>query len=215
MSILNQIAYDEFQMPMVGETSLVNGMKCMCIAPYASYGGGAGSLWATEQHIAQFALHNFFWKGYMKGVCLSVDPIQKSVKLMVLEGPSWGQIAQGSIVEIPAHRFKRYESIERVELELSRISLATDAKTRAEHIFEEVTRSELERAFIGAQTDNAKIILGERLADSCASLISEYLALHHAMQKSGGWDCHQPSKKALRCKKKLQQIFDEWKSQQP
>ena len=214
MSIRNHTSYDEFIPPMVGETCLHNGQKSMCIESEANYGGGSGPLWATENHIAQFALRDFWWRGYMRGYCQRVDPVRKSVQLQVLTGPSWGWLAQGCVVELPASRIKRYDSLEFAPTDLCSLSIEAEATAQAKSVFEHVTREELNQLFIGAQTEKARKILGEHLAASCLALITQYMGLHKAMQKSGGWACHQPSKKALRYKQKLQHTLDQWRSDQ-
>ena len=214
MSIRNHTSYDEFIPPMVGETCLHNGQKSMCIESEANYGGGSGPLWATENHIAQFALRDFWWRGYMRGYCQRVDPVRKSVQLQVLTGPSWGWLAQGCVVELPASRIKRYDSLEFAPTDLCSLSIEAEATAQAKSVFEHVTREELNQLLIGAQTEKASEILGEHLAASCLALITQYMGLHKAMQKSGGWACHQPSKKALRYKQKLQHTLDQWRSDQ-
>ena len=214
MSIRNHTSYDEFIPPMVGETCLHNGQKSMCIESEANYCGGSGPLLATENHIAQFALRDFWWRGYMRGYCQRVDPVRKSVQLQVLTGPSWGWLAQGCVVELPASRIKRYDSLEFAPTDLCSLSIEAEATAQAKSVFEHVTREELNQLFIGAQTEKAREILGEHLAASCLALITQYMGLHKAMQKSGGWACHQPSKKALRYKQKLQHTLDQWRSDQ-
>jgi len=186
----------------------------MCIESEANYGGGSGPLWATENHIAQFALRDFWWRGYMRGYCQRVDPVRKSVQLQVLTGPSWGWLAQGCVVELPASRIKRYDSLEFAPTDLCSLSIEAEATAQAKSVFEHVTREELNQLLIGAQTEKAREILGEHLAASCLALITQYMGLHKAMQKSGGWACHQPSKKALRYKQKLQHTLDQWRSDQ-
>ncbi len=151
MSIRNHTSYDEFIPPMVGETCLHNGQKSMCIESEANYGGGSGPLWATENHIAQFALRDFWWRGYMRGYCQRVDPVRKSVQLQVLTGPSWGWLAQGCVVELPASRIKRYDSLEFAPTDLCSLSIEAEATAQAKSVFEHVTREELNQLFIGAQ----------------------------------------------------------------
>ena len=175
MSIRNHTSYDEFIPPMVGETCLHNGQKSMCIESEANYGGGSGPLWATENHIAQFALRDFWWRGYMRGYCQRVDPVRKSVQLQVLTGPSWGWLAQGCVVELPASRIKRYDSLEFAPTDLCSLSIEAEATAQAKSVFEHVTREELNQLFIGAQTEKAREILGEHLAASCLALITQYM----------------------------------------
>jgi hypothetical protein len=205
---------DELTPPIVGETRLHNGQKSMCIEPEANYGGGSGPLWATENHIAQFAVRDFWWRGYMRGHCQRVDPVRKSVHLQVITGPSWGWLAQGSVVELPASRIKRYDTLELAPIDLCSLSIEAEATAQANNVFEHVTREELNQLFVGAQTEKAREILGDRLAASCLALITLYRGLHDAMQKSGGWECHQPSKKALSYRQKLQHTLDQWSSDQ-
>lgn len=57
-----------------GEIHNVNGHCCLCLNPWASYGGGARALWAVEGHSAQLTLRG---SGYVKGKCMEIseDPV--------------------------------------------------------------------------------------------------------------------------------------------
>jgi hypothetical protein len=54
-----------------GKVYNIDGFRCLCIHPWASYGGGARSLWAVEGHSAQLTLREQY--GYIKGKCLTVS----------------------------------------------------------------------------------------------------------------------------------------------
>jgi len=55
---------------LTGEIHTVNGRRCLCIHPWASYGGGARALWAVEGYSAQLTMRA---TGYVKGKCLEVS----------------------------------------------------------------------------------------------------------------------------------------------
>lgn len=66
------MAMDKMLQGINGETGkiyMVNGARCLCIAPWVSYGGGSRALWAVEGHSAQLTMVG---SGYIKGKCLEV-----------------------------------------------------------------------------------------------------------------------------------------------
>jgi ADP-ribosyl-[dinitrogen reductase] hydrolase len=57
-----------------GDIVVVDGHKCICICPWASYGGGSLSLWAIEGHSAQLTSRNpEVQQGYICGTCIKID----------------------------------------------------------------------------------------------------------------------------------------------
>ena len=57
-----------------GDVVMVDGHKCICISPWASYGGGSLALWAVEGHSAQLTSRNpDVQPGYVSGTCIKIN----------------------------------------------------------------------------------------------------------------------------------------------
>ena len=65
---LDSILHDISGQP--GFIRVVEGLRCLCINPHASYGGGSRALWAVEGHSARLT---FRGSGYLRGKCLRVS----------------------------------------------------------------------------------------------------------------------------------------------
>ena len=53
---------------------MVDGHKCICINPWASYGGGSLPLWAVEGHDAQLTVRKpNAPDGYIRGTCIKIN----------------------------------------------------------------------------------------------------------------------------------------------
>ena len=58
----------------VGDVVMVDGHKCICINPWASYGGGSLPLWAVEGHDAQLTVRKpNALDGYIRGTCIKIN----------------------------------------------------------------------------------------------------------------------------------------------
>ena len=63
-----------------GDVVIVDGHKCICLCPWASYGGGATPLWAVEGIEAQLTLRlPEYPSGYIRGVCVAIDASKKQI----------------------------------------------------------------------------------------------------------------------------------------
>lgn len=69
-----------------GEIHNVNGHRCLCINPWASYGGGARALWAVEGHSAQLTLSG---SGYVKGKCMEISEDPAGITFQPSEDSFW------------------------------------------------------------------------------------------------------------------------------
>ena len=63
-----------------GDVVIVDGHKCICLCPWASYGGGATPLWAVEGIEAQLTLRlPEYPSGYIRGICVAIDASKKQI----------------------------------------------------------------------------------------------------------------------------------------
>lgn len=69
-----------------GTVHEVNGRRCLCINPWASYGGGARALWAVEGHSAQLTMRA---SGYIKGKCLQISDNPLGIIFQPSENSYW------------------------------------------------------------------------------------------------------------------------------
>ena len=69
-----------------GEIHNVNGHRCLCINPWASYGGGARALWAVEGHSAQLTMRA---SGYIRGKCLLILDNPLGIQFQPSENSYW------------------------------------------------------------------------------------------------------------------------------
>lgn len=90
----------------VGEIRLKNGLPSMCLGR-RHYAGGIGYVWATQAEAAEFSVLGPN-RGYLYGLCQSVDPKNKSISMLIVHGLSWGDFATGAVAEIPVQAIERY-----------------------------------------------------------------------------------------------------------
>lgn len=185
----------EFPYPKVGEVQMVDGKRSMCVCSCASYGGGSGPLWATEQEIALITVVGFRYPGYIEVWCDSVDPIKKTIDIRVTKGPTWGPLRQGARVRIGADQIGRYENRPGSRPDFVEECRDLELVIQARQAFVDITRVELEREFVRAQSVELGKLIGEPEAQRCHQLIKDYLALLRLVDQNGGLFLREPNKR--------------------
>jgi hypothetical protein len=90
----------------VGEVSLIDGKKSMCINVDGYFGGGQGPVWATEGTKILFTTHNHC--SLMEGICTKVYPDCLNVTIELTKAHSWGKYSTGTKVRLHTSSFHRY-----------------------------------------------------------------------------------------------------------
>lgn len=90
----------------VGEVSLIDGKKSMCINVDGYFGGGQGSVWATEGTKIVFTTRNHC--SLMQGICTTVYPDCLNVTIELTKANTWGKFLTGTRVRLHTSFIHRY-----------------------------------------------------------------------------------------------------------
>jgi hypothetical protein len=90
----------------VGEVSLIDGKKSMCINVDGYFGGGQGPVWATEGTKIVFTTRNHC--SLMEGICTTVYPDCLNVTIELTKANTWGKFLTGTRVRLHSSSIHRY-----------------------------------------------------------------------------------------------------------
>jgi hypothetical protein len=90
----------------VGEVSLVDGKKSMCINVDGYFGGGQGPVWATEGTKIVFTTHNHC--SLAEGICSKVYPDSLNLTIELTKANTWGKFVTGTKVRLHISSIHRY-----------------------------------------------------------------------------------------------------------
>ena len=90
----------------VGEVSLIDGKKSMCINVDGYFGGGQGPVWATEGTKIVFTTRNHC--SLMEGICTKVYPDCLNVTIELTKANTWGKFLTGTRVRLHTSSIHRY-----------------------------------------------------------------------------------------------------------
>ena len=90
----------------VGEVSLIDGKKSMCINVDGYFGGGQGPVWATEGTKIVFTTLNNC--SLMEGICTKVYPDCLNVTIELTKANTWGKYVTGTKVRLHTSSIHRY-----------------------------------------------------------------------------------------------------------
>ena len=90
----------------VGEVSLIDGKKSMCINVDGYFGGGQGPVWATEGTKIVFTTRNHC--SLMEGICTTVYPDCLNVTIELTKANTWGKFLTGTRVRLHSSSLHRY-----------------------------------------------------------------------------------------------------------
>ena len=90
----------------VGEVSLIDGKKSMCINVDGYFGGGQGPVWATEGTKIVFTTRNHC--SLMQGICTTVYPDCLNVTIELTKANTWGKFLTGTRVRLHTSSIHRY-----------------------------------------------------------------------------------------------------------
>lgn len=90
----------------VGEVTLIDGKKSMCINVDGYFGGGQGPVWATEGTKIVFTTRNHC--SLMEGICTTVYPDCLNVTIELTKANTWGKYVTGTRVRLHTSSIQRY-----------------------------------------------------------------------------------------------------------
>ncbi len=90
----------------VGEVSLIDGKKSMCINVDGYFGGGQGPVWATEGTKIVFTTRNHC--SLMEGICTTVYPDCLNVTIELTKANTWGKFLTGTRIRLHSSSIHRY-----------------------------------------------------------------------------------------------------------
>ncbi len=90
----------------VGEVSLIDGKKSMCINVDGYFGGGQGPVWATEGTKIVFTTLNHC--SLVEGICTKVYPDCLNVTIELTKANTWGKYVTGTKVRLHISSIHRY-----------------------------------------------------------------------------------------------------------
>ena len=90
----------------VGEVSLIDGKKSMCINVDGYFGGGQGPVWATEGTKIVFTTRNHC--SLMEGICTTVYPDCLNMTIELTKANTWGKFLTGTRVRLHSSSIHRY-----------------------------------------------------------------------------------------------------------
>ena len=171
------------------------------------YGGGIGYVWATQTEAAEFSLMGLN-RGYLYGLCQSVDPKKKSISMLIVRGLSWGDFATGAVAEIPAQSIDRFHKPYPMDqISLVDWSKKIDLDVSSSEAFLNISAKELEAAFKASFKEDSKLLLGDKAYERSFSLFQAYMNFLDVLRNSKGNFRQQPSKKLLSSARQVRVIL--------
>ena len=101
-----ELLLSKAQTQKVGEVSLIDGQKSMCINVDGYFGGGQGPVWATEGTKIVFTTRNHC--SLMEGICTTVYPDCLNVTIELTKANTWGKYVTGTRVRLHTSSIHRY-----------------------------------------------------------------------------------------------------------
>ena len=101
-----ELLLSKAQTQKVGEVSLIDGQKSMCINVDGYFGGGQGPVWATEGTKIVFTTRNHC--SLMEGICTTVYPDCLNVTIELTKANTWGKFLTGTRVRLHSSSIHRY-----------------------------------------------------------------------------------------------------------
>ena len=88
---------------------MVDGHKCICINPWASYGGGSLPLWAVEGHDAQLTVRKpNALDGYIRGTCIKINEETQMIEFKA--SVPYGNTTKFEILQLCLEEIGRYDT---------------------------------------------------------------------------------------------------------
>ena len=198
--------------PQVGETRLVDGELSMCVATWASYGGGSGPLWAIENQTCQFTTVRD--DRYYEGICKKVNPKNHSITIHIIKGNTWGYLVEGTNVVLHASQVRRLHGTKHNGMELIEETDKIVKQVELENRFNEISLEELRHDIPNSHIKGFNKLIGVENYKELEDLIYSY---HKVTKEVGKSDSlimfykHQPIRDAGdQFRKKLKNFIESY-----
>ena len=159
----------------VGEVSLIDGKKSMCINVDGYFGGGQGPVWATEGTKIHFTTHNHC--ELMEGICTKVYPDCLNVTIELTKANTWGKYVTGTKVRLHTSSIHRYHiatSNTEILLESSRRLAAEIFNKKA---FQNISLKEIHEAIESEHHQKVRDRIGKAHYQYLQDVIALYLRI--------------------------------------
>ena len=174
MQIVDQIL-SKVQQLKIGEVSLIDGRKSMCINEDGYFGGGQGPVWATEGTKIHFTTHNHC--ALMEGICTKVYPDCLNVTIELTKANTWGKYVTGTKVRLhisSIHRYHLATSDTEILLESSRRHAAEIFNKKA---FQNISLKEIHEAIESEHHQKVRDRIGKAHYQYLQDVIALYLRI--------------------------------------
>jgi len=159
----------------VGELTLIDGKKSMCINDDGYFGGGQGPVWATEGTKIVFTTRNNC--SLMEGICTTVYPDCLNVTIELTKANTWGKYVTGTKVRLhisSIHRYHLATSDTDILLESSRRHAAEVFNKKA---FQNISLKEIHEAIESEHHQTVKDRIGKAHYQYLQDVIALYLRI--------------------------------------
>ena len=159
----------------VGEVSLIDGKKSMCINVDGYFGGGQGPVWATEGTKIVFTTINHC--SLVEGICTKVYPDCLNVTIELTKANTWGKYVTGTKVRLHISSIYRYHlatSDTELLLESSRKHAAEVFNKKA---FQNISLKEIHEAIESEHHQKVKDRIGKAHYQYIHDVIGLYLRI--------------------------------------
>ena len=159
----------------VGEVSLIDDKKSMCINVDGYFGGGKGPVWATEGTKIHFTTHNHC--AMMEGICTKVYPDCLNVTIELTKANTWGQYVTGTKVRL------HISSIHRYHLSTSDTDILLDSSRRVaaevfnKKAFQNISLKEIHQAIESMHHQKVRDRIGKAHYQYLQDVIGLYLRI--------------------------------------
>ena len=159
----------------VGEVTLIDGNKSMCINVDGYFGGGQGAVWATEGTKIVFTTRNHF--SLMEGICTEVYPDCLNLTIELTKANTWGRYVTGTSVRLHTssiHRFHTATNDTELLMESSRRHVAEIFNKKA---FLNISLKEIHQAIESEHHRKVRDRIGKAHYQYLQDVISLYLRI--------------------------------------
>ena len=193
--------FETTKSPFIGEIRLHKQRRSMCVMSEASFGGGEGDVWMTEGLVYQFwikGIHRLF-----RGVCIQVDPVSKQVHMLIYEGDTWGQYAEGSTVFLACSYLQHVHEVGHHGPALVNKSKQEALKAQAAAALSNITLQELRAAVATEHEQYLSELIGNDAFAQIRNLVASFTRLSQAVGSPGVNGYRAPNPEVFKHKQQL------------
>ena len=152
-----------------------DGRLRMCAMVDAEFGGGKGHIWVIEQALYTFKLKKV--KRQFTGICTSVYPSEKSMRLLLTEGNTWGLYQQGYGMNIDCENLEYIFPVDLDRPQDYNLDMLKQLRSEARISFYEQLQSDLEQSIAGEHSQYLTKLIGDKEYKDIKALIRAFVCL--------------------------------------